>query len=149
MVKGAKTWNNFCESLLDFKDANGKSIKDFSSIYAITFYSDDPTLSNRIVTHRIKEIINDGDGTYSFTTKGDANVIDDKYPVQSERVIGKVLAKSAFMEKLINIRQNPSTFLLVIMLPLTVIIALEIFSLSKRSVNAKDGKADEKDKDNK
>ena len=115
----------------------------------ITFYSDDPTLSNRIVTHRIKEIINDGDGTYSFTTKGDANVIDDKYPVQSERVIGKVLAKSAFMEKLINIRQNPTTFLLVIMLPLTVIIALEIFSLSKRSVNAKDGKEDEKDKDNK
>ncbi len=115
----------------------------------ITFYSDDPTLNNRIVTHRIIEITNEGDGTYSFITKGDANVINDKYPVEGERVIGKVLTRSAFMEKLINIRQNPTTFLLVIMLPLTVIIALEIFSLSKRSVDAKDGKKDEKDKDNK
>ena len=53
------------------------------------------------------------------------------------------------MEKLINIRQNPATFLLVIMLPLAVIIALEIFSLSKRSVAAKEGKKDEKDNSDK
>jgi len=38
--KGIEAWNNFCESLLDFKDENGKSIKDFSSIYAITFCSE-------------------------------------------------------------------------------------------------------------
>ncbi len=48
-VKGAKTWNNFCESLLDFKDANGKSIKDFSSIYAITFYSDEEFLISNLL----------------------------------------------------------------------------------------------------
>lgn len=125
-------------------DASQLQIND-----VITFYSDDPTLNNRIVTHRIMEITNDGDGTYSFITKGDANVINDDYPVRSEQVIGKVLTRSSFMEKLINIRQNPATFLLVIMLPLAVIIALEIFSLSKRSVAAKEGKKDEKDNSDK
>lgn len=48
-VKGAKVWNNFCETLLDFKDENGKSIKDFSSIYAITFYSDEEFLISNLL----------------------------------------------------------------------------------------------------
>jgi len=48
-VKGARVWNNFCESLVDFKDENGKSIKDFSSIYAITFYSDEEFLISNLL----------------------------------------------------------------------------------------------------
>lgn len=109
----------------------------------ITFYSSNPTLGNMIVTHRIMEVTDDGDGTYSYTTKGDANAINDEYKAESERIIGKVLAKSPFMEKLINIRQNPTTFLLVVMLPLCFIIALELFNFSKRNVAEKDDKKNE------
>ena len=114
----------------------------------ITFYSSHPDLNSMIVTHRIMEITNDGDGTYSFTTKGDANSINDEYKAESERIIGKVIAKSTFMEKLMNIRQNPAVFLVVILVPLTVIIALEMFSFSKRSAE-KDDKKDDENKDKK
>lgn len=112
----------------------------------ITFYSSNPSLNNMVVTHRIMEITNDG--TYSFTTKGDANSINDEYKAESERIIGKVIAKSTFMEKLMNIRQNPAVFLVVILVPLTVIIALELFSFSKRSAE-KDDKKDDENKDKK
>lgn len=115
----------------------------------ITFYTIDPEFKSQnveIITHRIVEVNNDGDGTYSFTTKGDATVFEDEYPAEGEKVIGKVVAKSSLMAKLMNIRQNPATFLLVIMLPLCVIIALEMFSFSKRSAAVKDGKESEDDK---
>lgn len=112
----------------------------------ITFYSSNPYDNNRVITHRIMDITNDGDGTYSFTTKGDANPINDAYKAESERTIGKVIAKSAFMEKLVNIKQNPMVFFLVVMLPLTVIIALELFNLSKRKAEANGGDKDESKK---
>ena len=47
--KGVEVWNNFCESLLDFKDENGKSIKNFLSIYAITFYSEEEFLISNLL----------------------------------------------------------------------------------------------------
>ena len=112
----------------------------------VTFYSSNPSHNNKVITHRIMEITNDGDGTYSFITKGDANVINDEYPAESEKIIGKVISKSSLMEKLVNIRQNPSTFFLVILLPMCIIIALEVFDISKRNAAAKDGKNDENKK---
>jgi len=118
----------------------------------ISFYTIDPEFKKQginIITHRIVEVKNDGDGTYSFTTKGVANSLNDEYPAEGEQVIGKVVAKSSLMAKLINIRQNPATFLLVIMLPLCVIIALELFSFSKRSTAVKDDKAIENKDENK
>ncbi|MBQ3498384.1 MAG: signal peptidase I [Clostridia bacterium] len=109
----------------------------------ITFYSSHPGLNNMIVTHRIVEIIDDGDGTYSFTTKGDANEINDEYPAEGEKVIGKVLAKSSLMEKLVNLRQNPATFFVLILLPMCTLIAFEVFSIYKKNTAAKDGKSSE------
>lgn len=129
-------------SVIIIKKANPSELKIND---VITFYSSNPNLNGMIVTHRIMDITNDGDGTYSFTTKGDANSINDEYKAESERIIGKVIAKSTFMEKLINIRQNPAVFLVVVLIPLTVIIALEMFSFSKRSAE----KGDKKDEENK
>ena len=42
-----------------------------------------------VVTHRVREI-NEDDGTYFYTTRGDANDTDDP-PVRYERVIGRVV----------------------------------------------------------
>ncbi len=106
----------------------------------ITFYS--PYL-NKIVTHRIVEVSEDGDGTYSFTTKGDANEINDEHPAEGEQVIGKVIAKSSIMEKLVKLRENPATFFLLILLPMCVIISLEFFSIYKKNAAAKDSKDSE------
>ena len=112
----------------------------------ITFYSSHPGLNNMIVTHRIVDVIDDGDGTYSFTTKGDANTINDEYPAEGERIIGKVIAKSSLMQKLVNLRQNPSTFFVLILLPMCVIIAYEVFTIYKKSTAEKDGNTDEEKK---
>jgi signal peptidase len=107
----------------------------------ITFYSSHPQLNDMIVTHRIVDVIDDGDGTYSFTTKGDANTINDEYPAEGEKVIGKVLAKSSLMQKLVNLRQNPATFFVLILLPMCVIIAYEVFTIYKKSTAENDSKA--------
>ena len=112
----------------------------------ITFYSSNPMLGNMIVTHRIMSVNNDGDGTYSYVTQGDANSIPDEYAAESEKVIGKVIAKSVLMEKIVSLRQNPATFLLVILLPMCVIIGLEVFNISKKNAAIKDGKNDENKK---
>lgn len=119
-------------------DPENLKVKD-----VITFYSSDPSLNNMVVTHRIMEITDDGDGTYSYVTQGDANVLKDEYPAESEKIIGKVVAKSSLMEKLVNLRQNPTTFLLVVLLPMCLIIGLEVFSISKKNAAIKDGKTDE------
>ncbi len=111
----------------------------------VTFYSSNPSLNNMIVTHRIMEITDDGDGTYSFLTQGDANPIPDEYPAQSEKIIGKVVAKSNLMEKLIKVRENPAIFLLVIVLPMCFIITLEFVHISKK-MNEKTNEDDENKK---
>ncbi|MBQ7100612.1 MAG: signal peptidase I [Clostridia bacterium] len=111
----------------------------------ITFYSSNPNLNNMIVTHRIMEITDDGDGTYSLVTQGDANEIPDEYSAESEKIIGKVVAKSNLMEKLMKVRENPAIFLLVVVLPMCFIITLELVNISKK-MNEKTNEDDEKKK---
>lgn len=112
----------------------------------ITFYTSNPSLNNMIVTHRIVEVKNDGDGTYSYVTKGDSNEINDEYPAQSEKIIGKVVGKSTLLQKLMTVRENPAVFLVVVVLPMCVIITLELINISKKMNETKDGKEDEKKK---
>ena len=45
------------------------------------------------------------------------------------------------MQKLVNLRQNPATFFVLILLPMCVIIAYEVFAIYKKSTAEKDGKA--------
>ena len=51
----------------------------------ITFYSDDPVLQGQLNTHRVVEVSDDG---RRFTTKGDNNFAEDKYPARAEAVVG-------------------------------------------------------------
>lgn len=111
----------------------------------ITFYTSNPQLGNMIVTHRIIEITDDGDGTYSYTTKGDANDLPDEYMAESEKIIGKVVGKSMILQKFMTVRENPAMFLVIIVLPMCLIITLEIISISKK-MNEKNNEDDEKKK---
>lgn len=111
----------------------------------ITFYSSNPSLGNMIVTHRIMEVTDDGDGTYSFVTQGDANVIPDEYSAESEKIIGRVVGKSNLMQKLMKIRENPAFFLVLIVLPMCIIITMEMVNISKK-MNEKNNEDEEKKK---
>ena len=111
----------------------------------ITFYTSNPALGNMIVTHRIMGITDDGDGTFSYITQGDANSIPDEYPAESEKVIGKVVGKSTLLQKLMTLRESPAAFLVVIVLPMCIIITLEMINISKK-MNEKNSENDEKKK---
>ena len=56
----------------------------------ICFYSDDPTIKGYPNTHRVvKEPIVNPDGSIEFVTRGDANLKDDDYTAQGDRLIGR------------------------------------------------------------
>ena len=48
-IKGAKIWQNICESIAEFKNELGKSIKDFSSVFALAVYSEEEFLITNLL----------------------------------------------------------------------------------------------------
>ena len=77
----------------------------------ISFYSPDPELRGAVNTHRVTAVAEEG-GQYVFTTKGDANVIEDKYGVRGDEVLGKLSRLAA----------NPLVFRPLILVPLLAIL---------------------------
>ena len=96
----------------------------------ITFYSADPTLEGALNTHRITAIETDeATGKLLFTTKGDANVLEDKQPVAAASVIGKVTFVSGVLGLLVSLLTNPLVFVPVILVPLFILLVVEIRKL--------------------
>lgn len=87
----------------------------------ISFYSPDPELRGAVNTHRVTAVAVEG-GQYVFTTKGDANVIEDKYGVRGDEVLGKVVLVSALLGKLSRLAANPLVFIPLILVPLLAIL---------------------------
>ena len=52
----------------------------------ICFYSDDPDIAGWMNTHRVLEVLDNGQ---SFRTKGDGNPVEDKVPARAEAVVAK------------------------------------------------------------
>ena len=96
----------------------------------ISFYSKDPSLNGEVNTHRIMEI-EEENGTYLFTTKGDANNVKDIYGTLGSDVIGKVVFSSLFLGKIVRLLSNPLIFLPVVILPLTIIIITNLIRSMK------------------
>jgi signal peptidase I len=100
----------------------------------ISFYSRDPSLDGAVNTHRIIAI-DQKDGAYSFTTRGDANNIDDHYQTTEADLIGKVIFSSVVWGKAVRLLSNPLIFLPVIILPLAVMLIMNLYrtiSLAKK-----------------
>lgn len=98
----------------------------------ITFSSNDPNYSGLTVTHRIigKELTDSG--KYVFRTKGDNNNSEDPSLVEESKVFGKVFFR---IPKLGYIRHFLTTtygFLILIVLPVTVVIIYDIIKLIKK-----------------
>lgn len=96
----------------------------------ISFFSPDPSLNGALNTHRIVGIA-EVDGSLQFTTKGDANLIEDQYPVDESRVVGKVLFVSTQLGKLLRLISNPLVFGLAVLLPLVLILVGNLVSALK------------------
>jgi signal peptidase len=109
----------------------------------ISFYSRDASLDGAVNTHRIVAI-QENDGGYSFTTRGDANNVDDRYPVAEEDLIGKVIYSSVGLGKLVRLLSNPLIFIPVICLPLGIMMITNLvhtISLAKQIAKEEEEKA--------
>ena len=72
-------------------------------------------------THRVVEILEEEQGRV-FVTKGDNNNVTDAYNVESEYLIGKVVASSIVIGKISRLVANPLIFIPIILIPLALIL---------------------------
>ena len=84
-----------------------------------------------IVTHRVVEVINEGE-YLSFQTAGDGNDNSDKNPVPSENVVGKVIFHIPYVGFVFNFVRQPIGYCLLIGLPALVIISIEMRRIMSR-----------------
>ena len=78
------------------------------------------------ITHRIINITDEG-----FITKGDANEDPDQWIVKKDNVIGKAILTVPFIGYLGYFVRTPIGFILLILLPASVIIIMEIRNIAK------------------
>ena len=101
----------------------------------ITFYSSDPSLGNALNTHRIAAIEQDQDSQQlMFTTKGDANTLEDQYPVTENNVVGKVVLVSGVLGLIVSLLSNPLVFVPCILLPMALLLIYELRNAVKTTV---------------
>ena len=99
----------------------------------ITYYSEKNF--TQTVTHRIIEISKDEDiGKISYQTKGDANEDSDSEKVPLSRVIGQVLFSIPFLGRILNFAQTQLGFLLLIVIPGTLLVYTEIQNIKSEIV---------------
>ena len=87
----------------------------------ISFYASDPSLRGAVNTHRVTAVSQEN-GETVFTTKGDANQLEDAYPVYPDALIGRVVFVSAFLGTLSRLVSNPLIFVPLIFVPLLAIL---------------------------
>ena len=96
----------------------------------ISFYSPDETLRGAVNTHRVIAI-GEENGQIFFTTKGDANLIEDKLPVPGSSLIGRVVFVSHLLGVFVRLISNPLVFGAAIVIPLLLIMFVNIKGMAK------------------
>lgn len=76
------------------------------------------------VTHRIKEIATDEDGTTLYITQGDANNAQDEGSVRSDQILGVYKTRFKGMGKTLLFIQTPMGMILTVFLPIILVLLL-------------------------
>ncbi|KKQ45440.1 MAG: Type I signal peptidase [Candidatus Woesebacteria bacterium GW2011_GWA1_37_8] len=92
----------------------------------VVTFSLSPTGKN-LVTHRIKSI----SGEEEITTKGDANEDADSQTVKSGSIVGKTAFTVPYLGYIANFAKNPKGFILLVIVPATIVIYEEMKNLRK------------------
>lgn len=106
------------DAMIIVKKVDPQEIKEND---VISFYSQDPSLDGAVNTHRVVSI-KEENGKRSFVTKGDNNNVVDAYDVESQYLIGRVVASSKIIGKISRLVANPLIFIPIILIPLAVIL---------------------------
>lgn len=83
-----------------------------------------------MTTHRIMAVHQEG-GQLSFTTRGDANDIDDGAPVLSVHIVGQVNHTIPYAGFLMNFAQTKNGLIALVLIPGVLIIIFELRNLFK------------------
>jgi signal peptidase len=112
-------------SVVVIKPVNPETLKTGD---IICFKLSEPTS----ITHRIFNVTDEG-----FITQGDANNAPDLWTVKKENVIGKLVFTIPFIGYIGYFVRTPIGFILLIILPASLIIILEIRNIIKELKNKK------------
>jgi signal peptidase len=93
--------------------------------------------SSFLTTHRVMEIIGSGKDL-EFVTKGDANDVNDPYPVPGENLVGRVALAVPYMGYLMTFGQTKQGMLLLIVVPGVLLIINESYKLYKNVSKVKE-----------
>ena len=94
----------------------------------ISFSSSDSRYEGLIITHRIVGI---DDSNYSFITKGDNNLIQDKSPVLADNIYGKVVFRIPKFGLIQRFLRNPTNFCICILFPVIIVLIYDGFRIYK------------------
>jgi len=94
---------------------------------------------NNTYTHIIVDVKED-----SYVTKGDANEDNDADPAFKDSVLGSVFITIPIMVYVVNFAKQPTGFILMVIVPSVIIIALEVNNV-KESIQSMIKKKKEKD----
>lgn len=106
----------------------------------ITFKS--PEAPGKPTTHRVVEI-KTIDNRQSYITKGDANKDPDKKEIAKRDIVGKTLFVIPYLGYAVNIVRKPFGFMLLIVLPVTMIIYGEVMKIKEEVLKTRQKKKEE------
>lgn len=86
-------------------------------------------------THRVMEVHNEG-GQLSFTTRGDANDVDDANPVPAQHIVGRVIYTIPYLGLLMDFSQTKKGLLILVIIPGALLIISELRNLIKQAGNS-------------
>ena len=90
---------------------------------------------NIVISHRVKEVINDS-GTYKFKTKGDNNNVADDFIVNSDAIEGIFVNKIPGLGSILLFLGKPIGLLMVILVIIIVSTALYFFKFGYSTKDA-------------
>ena len=93
----------------------------------ISFYSEQEDIKGMLVTHRITGKNHDG----TFITRGDANPIEDSTFVKRDNILGVYVRKSQFYMWIGSFADKNKLFLMLVLIPLSLISIFEMRSVIK------------------
>ncbi|MDO8616075.1 MAG: signal peptidase I [Dehalococcoidia bacterium] len=100
----------------------------------ITFRSPDD--HSRRVSHRVVEVVNDGNGL-SFRTKGDSNELPDQQLIPAENLVGKVRFHLPYLGYVGDWLRGRDGFLLFVGIPGILIITGELRNIAREVARAR------------
>ncbi len=104
----------------------------------ITFVSESTESMGYTVTHRIVSIMKKEDGSYSYVTKGDNNLIQDSAPVPYRNIIGKVALRIPQLGRIQIFIANSYGWLFLILIPALYIILKDLIKQLKKDEEGMD-----------